>query len=594
MAPNNAVEALKNYKSPDTQYFKTQEELHIAVGEDFIRFANKVGNVGDKCLVGLSHGQSPAGAYAYILANYNKIKKPYLIRYTFVNSPFKRQRDLKDVMDAKAFLKALVGKGLLERENILGSNLKRADLKGYTEEFNERLKVYLEKNKKTGLDYVFLATTPQGHVAGISRHSETFKSDRIVELVSDRGEEEVTGTPQFLKKSRRIAFIVTKQEKRRALAYLFYRNAKPDESPSFLRFIDKVEKRMTVFVDDDAMNWPQVAIVRQTQHGPTTIRVDLAKPYNENAKKKLPVILLIHGFLGLNSYDGILTLMPTHKYIAAAMHYGSVPDALPVERYSKHVVNNIDAVVAHFGEKGHPVYIYDHSMGNIYFLMINRDYDRLKGIQQYLKGRIGANPFFGIESKHAMIGFLDNVIIPSLTMRKNTIEKSLMVSFRRIVPLDSKKGVRKRGIRLTELLIKKDSERRDRLWHSMRQRIIHLMTKMDSLPALNRIPIERALNRLPAKIFVIQIHAGLLESETFDNQIGLTNMEKHNIPVLILKSERDSIAKFVPRFYNDGITEVKDVTNLRETDLFREHLYHMVNPQITIDIIDRFIKKSLN
>jgi hypothetical protein len=115
---------------------------------------------------------------------------------------------------------------------------------------------------------------------------------------------------------------------------------------------------------------------------------------------------MIHGFLGLNSFDGLLTHISSHKYIAAAMHYGSIPDKLEVERYSKHVVNNIDAVVNYFGELGHPVYILDHSMGNIYFMMIDREFSRLKGIQQYLRGRIGANPFFGIEAKHAILGVL--------------------------------------------------------------------------------------------------------------------------------------------------------------------------------------------
>ena len=88
--------------------------------------------------------------------------------------------------------------------------------------------------------------------------------------------------------------------------------------------------------------------------------------------EKLPVVLLIHGFLGLNSFDGLLAAIPSHKYIAAAMHYGSIPSELPPSQYSRHIVANIDAVVSHFGSKGHPVYIFDHSMGNIYFLMIDR------------------------------------------------------------------------------------------------------------------------------------------------------------------------------------------------------------------------------
>ena len=197
------------------------------------------------------------------------------------------------------------------------------------------------------------------------------------------------------------------------------------------------------------------------------------------------------------------------------MHYGSVPDKLEVEKYSKHVVNNIDAVVNFFGEKGHPVYLLDHSMGNVYFMIMDREYDRLKGIKQYLKGRIGANPFFGSEAKHSVIGFLDNVILPSLSITKNPIEKSLFRGFRSFVPLDSKNGVRKRGISLTDMLIRRDSAMRNRVWRAMKKQIVYLMTNMDSLPHLNRVPIERALNRLPAKLFVIQIYSALLESKVF-------------------------------------------------------------------------------
>jgi hypothetical protein len=335
-------------------------------------------------------------------------------------------------------------------------------------------------------------------------------------------------------------------------------------------------------------------IERKTRLGISNIKVDLAKPYNPEAKNKLPVLLMIHGFLGLNSFDGILTHLPTHKYIPAAMHYGSVPDRLEVERYSKHIVNNIDAVVAYFGKKGHPVYIFDHSMGNIYFMMINKDFNRLKGIQKYLCGRIGANPFFGKEAKHAVIGFMDSVILPSLSITKNPIEKSLLVGFRSIVPLDTKNGVRRRGISLTDLLIRKDSGMRDRIWKAMKQRIIYLMTNMDSLPQLNKIPIERALHRLPAKLFVIQIYSALLESENYDNQDGLPNIEANNIPVLVLKSERDCIAKFAPRFHTGANVEVLDVTNYDEKDLFKEHLYHMVYLDETIEIIDNFIKKVAN
>jgi 6-phosphogluconolactonase/glucosamine-6-phosphate isomerase/deaminase len=580
------------YVSPEIRYFKTRTEFDIAVGEDFIQIANKFGKSGGRFLVGLSHGQSPAGAYQYILTHYKQIKRPELIRYTFVNTPLKRQRDLKEnVLDAKAFLRALLSQQLLEKKEIIGSALIVSDKEAYAAEYNRKLAVYLKEHKKEGLDYVFLATNPAGHVAGISRKSEIFDSVNIVEVVNDRLEKEITFTPHFLMQSKRIAFLATKSDKRRALAWLLHKNGKPDESPSFLRFIDQVEKRLIVFIDDAALTWPQIAIERKTRLGTSTIKVDLAKPYNANAKKKLPVLVLIHGFLGLNSFDGILTHLPLQKYIPAAMHYGSVPDRLEVERYSKHIVNNIDAVVSFFGEKGHPVYILDHSMGNIYFMMINKDYNRLKGIQQYLCGRIGANPFFGKEAKQAVIGFLDSVILPSLSIAKNPIEKSLFMGFRGVVPLDTKKGVRKRGINMTDMLIRRDSGMRDRIWKAMKGRIIYLMTNMDSLPQLNKIPIERALHRLPAKLFVIQIYSALLESKEFDKQEGYSKMQANNIPILILKSENDCIAKFDPKFHTGSNVEVRDVTNHKEKDLFKEHLYHMVFLDETIEIIDKFISK---
>ena len=301
--------------------------------------------------------------------------------------------------------------------------------------------------------------------------------------------------------------------------------------------------------------------------------------------------MLVHGFLGLNSYDGLLTSIPTKKYIAAAMHYGSVPTDLPIKDYSQHIVRNIDAVIQHFGDLGHPVYLFDHSMGNIYFLMMERDFESLPGIKKYLRGRIGANPFFGEEAKHAILGFMDNVILPS---GQGPAEKSLFYAARRIIPWDSKVGVRNRGISLSQWLISKDGSIRDRVWKAAKGRILTLMSSLGSLPDLNRIPIERALNRLPAKIFVIQTHSALIESKAFDRTKRLPNMESHNIPVLILKSERDSVAKYVARIYDQSHAQVLDITDNHEHDLFREHLYHMVNPLLTTVIIDGFIERTEN
>ncbi len=272
------------------------------------------------------------------------------------------------------------------------------------------------------------------------------------------------------------------------------------------------------------LTWPQIEVVRETPYGNSVIRVDTANPYNENAKEKLPVIILIHGFLGMNSFDGLLATIPSHLYIAAAMHYGSIPNDLPPAEYSHHIARNINAVVDFFGSKGHPVYIFDHSMGNIYFMMIDRELDKYPAVKKYLKGRIGANPFFGEESKHAILGFLDNVILPALSFAKGLAAKTLIVTLRKMIPLDTKSGVRRRGINLSDWLISKESSMRDRIWGTAKERILYLMTNMDSLPHLNRIPIERALNRLPAKVFAIQTHSALEQSIVFDKQIGLLNI----------------------------------------------------------------------
>ena len=185
---------------------------------------------------------------------------------------------------------------------------------------------------------MFIATDTAGRVAGITRFSEAFDVEEIGCIVEDRKEKELTLTPYFIKKTRHIAYLATKAEKRRALAWLYYRWGNPNQSPSFLRFMDDAEKRLKVFIDDKALTWPKIVLERETQYGPSRITVDLPKPYKEFKGTKLPVVLLVHGFLGLNSYDGLLTAIPTKKYIAAAMHYGSVPHDLPIKDYSEHIV----------------------------------------------------------------------------------------------------------------------------------------------------------------------------------------------------------------------------------------------------------------
>lgn len=586
------LDAQQAYIAPDTRYYKTKEEFDKAVSKDFVFHANQTLAKGKKFFVGLSHGQSPAGAYKLIVQFFSKIKNKQNIYFSFVNSPLKTQENLDDVFTARVFIRKLIRDGLITKEQVLGRNIKPDIDEDDVVEFNNEIGAFLKENKKTGFDYVFLATNSKGRIAGIERNSKTFGSEEIAALVTINKEKELTTTPHFLMQSKRIAFLSTKSEKRRPLAWLYSTNGKADESPSFIRYIDNVKERLVVFIDDKALTWPELVIQRETPYGVSNIRLDMANAYKPNAKEKLPVIILIHGFLGLNSFDGLLTTIPSTKYIAAAMHYGTIPSDLPIDDYSKHVAKNIDAVVDFFGANGHPVYIFDHSMGNTYFLMMDQNIDKYPAVKKYLKGRIGSNPFFGEEAKHALLGFLDNVIIPSMSYTGNLVEKSVMVTARRIIPLDTKFGVRKRGINLSESLITKEESEKSLIWKAMKERIVFLMTNMDSLPHLNRIPIEKALNKVPPKIFAIQSHSALQESIAFDKQEGLVNMPKYKIPVLILKSERDGVAKFVPRIYQGKGVEVIDITHPREKDLFREHLYHMVNPQYTAKLIDDFITKN--
>lgn len=584
-----------NYAAPDTRYFKTQIDFDKAVSKDFINAANQITLKKQKFLVCLSHGQSPAGAYQQIVHFYQKIKKPENVFYAFLNSPLKSQENLENVFTATVFLEKLLQKNFITPNQILADFDNMQDIDAYATTLNDTLEEFIQANNKTGFDYVFMASNPKGSIGAIERNSSAFQSDKIIDVVNISGEKKITVTPQFLLHAKRIAFLATKADKRRPLAWLYSTTGKEHESPSFIRYIENVEERVAVFIDDTALTWPQIEIKRETPYGVSKIRVDVTYPYKENAKVKLPVIVMVHGFLGLNSYDGLLTTIPTTKYIAAAMHYGTIPTDLPLDDYSKHVAQNIDAVIGFFGAKGHPVYLFDHSMGNIYFLMMDKNPNDYKNVKKYLRGRIGANPFFGEEAKHALLGFLDNVIIPSMSFTENPIEKSLVLSFRRVAPLDSKSGVRKRGINLAKTLVGKEESNTNATWDLIKSRIVFLMSNMDSLPHLNRIPIEKALNKVPAKVFGIQVYSALKESIQFDKQTSLVNSKIHNIPILILKSERDGVAKFVPRIYeNEYDVEIVDVTNYADKDLFREHLYHMVNPQQTVAIIDKFISKIEN
>lgn len=575
--------------SPSTHYFKTNKEYGEALGRDFIDSANRQFEKGKCFLVGLAHGQSPAPAFKYILKHYDEITNPELIWYTFTNSRLERQRGLEGIMDSQKFMRTLLKKQLVTYDNIFGAKFDRKDLAGFIKKYNKDLALFLEKTNKKGYDYVFVASDIKGRIASITRNSTAFESEEIMVIVHDENQEpEITDTPHFLLKAKRIAYMATKAEKRRSLAWLYSKYSLENESPSFLRFIKNVDKKLHVFIDDAALTWPQVLVKRKTINGISNIKLDLATPYNENAKEKLPVVLLLHGFLGLNSYDGMLTHIPSHKYVAVAMHYGTFPKKLRAAQYSEHVANNIDEVISHFGKKGHDVYILDHSIANTYFLILDRNYEKLDGVKKYLKGRIGINPFFSEEAKHALKGFLDYVIVPASSFSDNPGWKLAVVGTRRLLPLDSKKGVRKKGIKITKWLI--SSENKDNpIWDSVKDKILQILTTMDSLPALDIIPLKKALGRLNAKIFGIQIYAALEDSKYIDKQNGLLNFSKQNLPILILKSNHDAIAKYVPRMYENSNVKVIDVTDKKEENLFREHLYYMVNPIKTVKILDNFI-----
>ena len=578
------------YVAPTTIYCKSKEEFDQEIGSDFIRTANQVTQNNEQFLVGLSHGKSPSGAYAYILDHYDEILYPERIHYTCINSKLLRQRGLVDFMDAIAFLKTLISTNKINKDQILGRSLDRENLEAYKNGLNSSLTKYLNKLNKKGLDYVFVASTTKGQVAGITKHSTAFNSNDLVVLVNDTEEPELTYTPSFLKKSARIAFLATKSDKRMPLAWLYYRWGKENESPSFLRFIDNVKKRMTVFIDDQALTWPQVKLKRETQFGDTHITIDMAFPFDEKKKKKLPVIIMVHGFLGLNTFDALLAFNPSGKYISAAMHYGSIPHALPPKKYSEFVTENINHTVEYFGKIGHPVYIFDHSMANIYLLMIIENIQKYKAIKTYLKGRIACNPFFGSETKHATARFVDSVILKS---KISVVDKSLFLALRTMRPFETKKGMRYLAIGLTHWLIKSDSTVHNRIWKAIKQRIMVLIADMDMLPELNKIPIEHTLNKLPIKIFAIQIQSALRESKELDKIKTLTGFENNNIPTLVLKSDIDPIAKFVPHLYETSKnTTIIDVTNADEKELFKEHLFYMIHPHTTIDLINQFIKET--
>ena len=164
---------------PATRYFSDIEAFSEAVGKDFIAAANKMLSRGDLFFVGLSHGRSPAGAYAYILENYDELIHPENMRYTFVNSPSQRQKSVNDVLDARAFVKKLFRAGQIVKEQVIGHDFNSQSISEYAVLFNKQVQDFLTENKKTGLDYAFLATTPTGMVAAIDRDAAIFESKKL-------------------------------------------------------------------------------------------------------------------------------------------------------------------------------------------------------------------------------------------------------------------------------------------------------------------------------------------------------------------------------------------------------------------------------
>lgn len=577
----------ESYHVPKTVHARNQAEFSAAVGIDFINYVNQVTSKGDRFLVGLSHGISPSGPYQYILDHYDQIKHPELIHYTFINSKLQRQRGLVGIRDAVAFVKELLRSEKISKDQIIGRSVDRENLDVYCKGINKLLKEYFKNSEKRGLDYVFVASDPSGLVAGITRESTSFRSKDFVVKVSDTKEPELTFTPHFLSQSQRIAFLATKADKRRALAWLYYKWATPDKSPEFLRFIEDVEARMTVFVDDRALTWPQVILSRITDYGSSTIKIDMAEPFSVE-QDNTPIVLMIHGFLGLNTFDALLSFSPRNKYIPAAMHFGTIPHQLPLEEYSQFVLENIDFVISYFGKLGHPVYIFDHSMANMYLLMADQKMDQLPGFRNYLKGRISANPFFGSEVKHATINFLDKVILPS---RLTFSDRMLFKWSRTMISPQSKSFNRELSILLNTWLVTKDNVVTEKIWNDVKKRVLSILTAMDSVPELNRIPLTYTVMKLPIKLFAIQIQSALRESKAIEKMERLKNYEKYNIPTLVLKSSIDPIAKFVFSPYeNTNNVTIIDITNFQERDLFKEHLYYMIRPQTTIKIIEQFVE----
>ena len=83
--------------------------------------------------------------------------------------------------------------------------------------------------------------------------------------------------------------------------------------------------------------------------------------------------------------------------------------------------------------------------------------------------------------------------------------------------------------------------------------------------------------------------AKLARLESFRRNLSATIVQQ--IPILVIKSERDAVAKFDASIHQTDNIMVLDVTNPKETDLFREHLFHMAHPIKATKIISDFVDK---
>ena len=90
----------------------------------------------------------------------------------------------------------------------------------YSREMNEKLALYLEENNKKVSITCLLQQTRMDEF-GITRFSDAFNETEIGCVVNDRKEKELTYS-SFHQKTKRIAFLATKADKRRALAWLYY------------------------------------------------------------------------------------------------------------------------------------------------------------------------------------------------------------------------------------------------------------------------------------------------------------------------------------------------------------------------------------